>query len=550
MTASLDTNEPEMSEFMDDLQKKIARLERRVERERSARKQAESLLESKSLELYELNQDLEARVEQRTGELEQSNARLQREIHQHTKTSRALETALKRAEESSKLKSEFLSMVSHELRTPLNAVLGMATILGYTSLDEDQRAYIGNIQTAGQSLLKLLAELLDYTEMLSSEFILSDDNVNTRDFLEEVAGHFGKAASNRELLLLTCLAPDTPCSFTGDRDRVQQVLAHLMTNALNFTESGGVLLCAKPSAGGKKVRFSVCDTGIGIHPDKHISIFEPFRQIDGSTTRKIDGVGMGLAICQRLCEKFDSQLVVESSPGEGTKFWFEIDAVTEPALTTPTVNLNAINLYSRNPLTRRLIHEWYTIGGGRSYELRHLADATTESSSVAVIDRAALPSSADEARRYLDALHIDGPIAIVGTHDEVALKTLVGPIAPWQISVLSSAPPQQSADTVFVIEDNRVDLMLLSRLLQQIGYKVESSPNIEDAESAYSDPRIAYVVMGSPTTRNPRDIPTLLVARHALKTVWLIDDDAVAHKHAKSTLGKPWTLGKIQGCFG
>lgn len=550
MTASLETNEPDVSEFMDDLQKKLERLERRVERERRARKQAEGLLESKSLQLYELNQGLEARVEQRTHELEQSNARLQREIDQHTKTSRALEGALKRAEESSKLKSEFLSMVSHELRTPLNAVLGMATILGYTTLDEDQRAYIANIQTAGQSLLKLLAELLDYTEMLSSEFILYHEEVNTRDFLEEVAGHFGKSASNRDLLLLTCVAPETPSSFIGDRDRVQQVLAHLMTNAINFTESGGVLLCARPSADGEQVRFSVRDTGIGIHPDKHGSIFEPFRQIDGSTTRKIDGVGMGLAVCQRLCEKFGAELVVESSPGEGTTFWFEIAAVDHPAQTTHAVELNTINLYSRDSLTRQLIHDWYALGGGRSYELAHLAEATTEPSSVVVIDRGALPSAADEARRYLDTINLNRPLAIIGTHDEVALKTLVGPIAPWQISVLSDAPPQPRADTVFVVEDNRVDLMLLSRLLQQIGYKVESSPDIEGIEVAFNDPRVAYVVLGSPTTRSSSAVPTELVTRNSLKTVWLIDDDAITPPYVKSTLGKPWTLGKIQGCFG
>jgi signal transduction histidine kinase len=283
---------------------------------------AKSLLEEENARLAErdrkLEQDhilLEAEVARRTAELKATNEQLR--------------SAKERAEEVSRLKSEFVGNMSHEIRTPLNGVVGMTDLLLDSELTDEQREYLTIVKQSASSLMVLINDILDFSKIEAGKLELDPTEFPVRQFVEHTARMMALAARQKGLNLVCEVAASVPATVVADESRVRQVVVNLLGNAIKFTERGEVVLSVEPraSAGGDgamELRFAVRDTGIGIGPEKLEHIFEAFAQADGSTARRYGGTGLGLTISRRLVELMGGRISVESRLGQGSTFAFTV----------------------------------------------------------------------------------------------------------------------------------------------------------------------------------------------------------------------------------
>jgi signal transduction histidine kinase/DNA-binding response OmpR family regulator len=224
-------------------------------------------------------------------------------------------------------RSEFLAAMSHEIRTPMTGVLGMVDLLGSEELTARQRSYVDAMRVSGRHLLAVISDILDFTRMESGRLELEQIDFSLPQLLEQIRSLIHPLANERRLALAIELAPDAPPMLCGDPTRLQQVLLNLCSNAVKFTERGGVRVQVVPVAreGPRwRLRFEVSDTGMGMTAETVAQLFSPFRQADQSIARRYGGSGLGLAICKRLVEAMGGQIAVRSTPGEGSVFQFEL----------------------------------------------------------------------------------------------------------------------------------------------------------------------------------------------------------------------------------
>ena len=235
-----------------------------------------------------------------------------------------LEKAVRKSEFAVRAKSEFLAVISHEIRTPMNGIIGMIDFLKESKLSKQQEEYIDTIMDCSRTLLNTLNDVLDISKIESGKFTIDKISFDLHGLLKGISKIIETTAKQKDLVFMFERDPELPTYMASDPNRIQQVTINLLNNAVKFTDTGIIHLKALYKPVEKVIRIEVHDTGIGISQQQQKKLFENFSQADSSITRKFGGTGLGLSIAKQLITLMGGVIGVESTPGEGSVFWFEV----------------------------------------------------------------------------------------------------------------------------------------------------------------------------------------------------------------------------------
>lgn len=474
------------------------------EQQRQLQVQTEELQESNT-QLQEQQQILQ----QQSEELQQSNAQLEEHQLQLEEQARLLsvqndelemskQEILKRAEAletANKYKTQFLANISHELRTPLNSIILLSNLLIRNTKDEISKSVLEKIEViynSGNHLYQLINDVLDLSKIEAGKMDLNHRHFNSSELIEELSQMFDVAAKEKNIRFI--LEDQYRNNLYGDKDRISQILRNFLSNAFKFTDEGSVeFTIAKDNECKKNILFSVKDTGIGIHKDKLDTIFEEFRQADGSISRKYGGTGLGLSISTKLCEAMKGTIKAESGLGIGSTFYLSLPlTVSEQSLSNEEATAAEI-IEPRNVEARQTEE----IKNEKHKNLLIIEDDKNLSESMKVISEGIgfdvlTSNNGTEGLKIINEYKIDGILMDLGLPDikgidllkeikkSLKLKNLNAPVIIYtgmDISAEQEKEIKLYADTI-IIKTRNSDERLLDELTL-ILHKVKNKPKNE-----------------------------------------------------------------------
>ncbi|WP_372392116.1 ATP-binding protein [Xanthomonas sp. NCPPB 3582] len=478
-------------------------------------------------------------LSQHLDETELARERLQQELQRHGELEQELLRAKQAAEAAALAKGEFLATMSHEIRTPLNGIIPMLELISRGQLSLDQRDMLQTATGSSLQLLRIVDDILDYSKLEANKLELEITTFNLRELLDGVVQLLQRTAEGKQLRLGLDIEPSVRLLVRGDPIRLRQVLGNLIGNAIKFTERGSIDIQLRrlgETRAQHLLRFQVRDTGIGIAPDQQARLFRSFAQADASTTRLYGGTGLGLAICKRIIDLMGGRIGVESEPGRGSTFWFEIPLLKvigdlQQATGADAARVMVISSDARlQQRLKRLLDGWgvahvlmETTQEALERVRRHseteafrcvIADHDTLRYSARAVHRA-LARPEDLGGSRLVWLYGDEPVPgelqehatlVPRQSPDEVLRTLVLPPETRPVHAPAPAaamipeplpPPMANARDVriLLVEDNPVNLLVAQKLLAVLGFEADTATDGEAALSRMESTRYDMVFM-------------------------------------------------------
>jgi two-component system sensor histidine kinase/response regulator len=506
--------------------------------------------------------DMLAQIEGRGAALTHHRDELERQVSVRTEQ---LEKAKNAAEAASRAKSAFLATMSHEIRTPMNGVLGMTEMLLGTTLNDTQRKYTKLVKSSGEHLLVIINDILDFSKIEAGKLSVEYINFNLWDLLDDINSVYTPQAQGKGLALDFDIANNIPISMCGDPNRLRQIMANLLGNAIKFTEQGRILATVQVTgedAQAVALRFEVHDTGIGVSREARGRIFKAFSQADGSTTRKYGGTGLGLAISKQLVELMGGKIGVDNALAQGSIFWFTVSfdkrrvEPDEPGLSLTAIeglrvlivdehqgsreelerqtvawNVQADSVDSAMQACERLLA---AARAGTPYDLAILdmelertsglslaadikADPATRATRILLVSSDRLAADPVQRREAGVAYQLIKPVRAGDLFECMATRPRKGVAAAPAIELPQPARQAGSATRlrkVLLAEDNPVNVEVATAMLDSLGLEVRCARNGDEALQAVREGKYDVVLMDCQMPVMDGFAATLEIRRH------------------------------------